>query len=185
MKSIFLILVAGLMATAGAARAETLALDRAHSKVEVAVRATVDSFVATLADYDAALTTTADGGQIAGAAFHFKFADLKTGKAERDRQMNEWQETTTYPDGEFTLAALEPLGDGRFTARGALRLHGVSKPLAFPVTITSDRTLFAVSGEAPLDTREFGLSPIRKFAVLKVNPVVTVKFHLQAARAAR
>ncbi len=185
MKSIFLVLVAAVMATAGAARAETLVLDRAHSKVEVAVRATVDSFVATLADYDATLTTAADGTQIAGATFHFQFADVKTGKAERDRQMNEWQDTSVYPDGEFTLTALEPLGDGRFTARGALRLHGVTKPLEFPVTITKDQTLFAMSGQAPLDTREFGLTPIRKFAVLKVNPVVTVKFHLQAARATR
>lgn len=179
MKALFLVLLVLGATVAGSARADTLVIDRAHSKVEIAVHATVDSFVATLADYDAVLTVDQAGARVVGAAFRFKFADVKTGKAARDKHMHEWQHTEEFPDGEFTLDELKSIGDGQFTARGALRLHGVTKPLEFPVTITTDKTLFAVNGSTPLDTREFGLPVIRKFGLLKVNPVVTVRFHLQ------
>lgn len=182
MKPLLVVVLGLCVAAAGAARAETLAIDRAHSKVEIAVHATMDSFVATLADYEAAFAADAAGARIVGTTFRFKFTDVKTGKAARDEQMHEWQHTAEYPDGEFTLATLEPLGDARFTARGALRLHGVTKTVEFPVSVATDKTVFALNGEAPLDTREFGLKVIRKFGLLKVDPVVKVRFHLQVMR---
>lgn len=165
---------------AGAAT-QPLAVDRAHSQIEVAVHATVDSFVAKLENYEARIEVDPASARITGATLRFQFADLKTGKARRDREMHEWQETPAHPDGEFTLTELTPAADGRFTARGTLRLHGLVKELSFPVSVTTDHTLFAVDGSPALDTRDFGLPVIRKFALLKVDPVVTVRFHLQAS----
>lgn len=168
------------VAELGAATAQ-LAVDRAHSQVEVAVHATVDSFTAKLDNYDAQIEVDPATARVTGARFQFHFTDLKTGKAKRDREMHEWQRTEEFPDGEFVLAGLEPAAEGRFTARGTLRLHGVTKELSFPVAVTTDRRLFAIDGEPSLDTRDFGLGVIRKFAVLKVDPVVAVRFHLQAS----
>lgn len=172
-----------LFALAGQVGAATqrLAVDHAHSQIEVAVHATVDSFTARLGDYDAQIDVDPDTAKVLGAQFRFRFADLKTGKPRRDREMHEWQRTEEHPDGEFALAALEPTADGRFTARGTLRLHGTVKEIRFPVSVTTDHTLFAVDGQPTLDTREFGLPVIRKLALLKVDPVVTVRFHLQTS----
>ena len=93
--------------------------------------------------------------------------------------MHDWQQTNKHPDGEFILASLTPLQAGRFTAKGKLVFHGVTHELSFPVAVTTDHALYAIDGEADLDTRDFGLPIIRMFALLKVDPLVKISFHLQ------
>ncbi len=160
-----------------AATPEVLVVDAAQSRVEIVVKATVDSFTGKLGVYKAAITV--EGGRIATASFRFNCNAIRTGKDGRDEAMNEWLETTKHPEGVFTLSALEPAADGRFEARGTFVLHGVSREIVFPVSVITDRTLYAIDGVATLDTQDFGLPVIRKFGLLKVDPVVKVRFHLQ------
>lgn len=176
---LLLLLGAGVLPAA----ARPLTLDKARSHVEIAVKATVDSFAGSLDDYTAALQVDEATGRITQARFDFKFAEVRTGKARRDRQMHEWQDTPRHPDGSFVLRSLEPAADGRWEARGSLQLHGVIREVVMPVTVTSDRHLLAVDGEAVLDTRDFGLPVIRMLGLLKVDPRVTVRFHLQGTLA--
>ncbi|MFI5357578.1 MAG: YceI family protein [Opitutales bacterium] len=164
---------------ATAAEPRGLVVDEAHSQVTVAVKATVDSFTAILEHYEAAIQVDPAGRRVRTAVFRFKFADLKTGKPGRDAEMNTWEQSAQFPDARFTLTSLTPGTDGRLVAHGRLRLHGVERELTFPVSVTTDHTVFAVDAEAPFDTRNFGLPVIRKFALLKVDPVVTVRVHLQ------
>jgi polyisoprenoid-binding protein YceI len=167
-----------------AAAPRSLVIDPAHSQIEIAVKSTIDSFIAKLPVYEAVINLDADAPRVVSAVLRFKFADTKTGKETRDHEMNEWQQTEKFPNGTFTLTTLTPAADGRLTAAGSLQLHGVEHALSFPVSITSDQKLFSVDGEATLDTRDFGLPVIRKFALLKVDPHVTVRFHLQGTIAA-
>jgi len=166
-----------------AAAPEPLMMNGAQSHVEIVVKATFDSFVGKIDVYKAAITV--EGGRIATAALRFNFNAIHTGKGSRDEAMNEWQETVRYPEVGFILAALEPAAEGHFTARGVLALHGVSREILFPVAVITDRKIYAIDGEARIDTRDFGLPVIRKFGLLKVDPIVTVRFHLQGATAAR
>jgi len=157
----------------------SLVLDPAQSRVEVVVKATVDSFTATLSTYKAHIEV--DSGRVTAATLAFDFADVHTGKAARDEAMNTWQETPLHPKCRFALGSLTADASGRLTAHGTLVLHDVSRELDFPVYITTDQRLYAIDGEAPVDTRDFGLPIIRKFGLLKVAPVVVVRFHLQGA----
>lgn len=177
MKSPQSLLVFALMALTASAAPEALVIDSAQSRVEIVVKATVDSFTGRLDGYKAAITV--DGGHVTAATLKFNFSDVHTGKTARDEAMHEWQETAKHPDGVFTLAALEPAADGRFNARGTLVLHGVSREIVFTVSVITDGSLYAIDGVAPLDTRDFGLPVIRKFGLLKVEPQVKVRFHLQ------
>lgn len=153
------------------------------SRLEVEVKATVDSFTAQLVEFHPTLEV--DGhGNIVAARLSFHFADLKTGKEKRDRAMGEWLQTEKYPDGSFELLGLTGGLNGKFEARARMTLHGQTREFSFPVTIISDQKDYAVDGEAVLDTREFGLPVIRMFALLKVDPMVHVRFHLQAKKAA-
>jgi polyisoprenoid-binding protein YceI len=182
MKSLLLGLVcAGLMAVNAMAAERSLAVDPGLSRVDINVKVTVDSFVAKLAAYDAQIRFDDAAGRVTSAVFRFKFADVKTGKADRDAQMNEWQQTGKFPDAVFTLTALTPTADGRLTATGQFTLHGVERSVTFPAVVTTDKSVFAIDGDVKLDTRDFGLSVIRKFAVLKVDPIVSVRFHLQGS----
>lgn len=169
-----------LAAATGLCAERPLPLDLAQSRVEVAVHATVDSFIARLQRFSP-LIQVDDTGRIVSARFTFAFRDLLTGKPKRDAAMHEWQHTDTFPDGTFVLASFDPAASGNntFTARGHLTLHGVTRELSFPVTLMRDGDLYVIDGEAPLDTRDFGLPVIRMFAVLKVDPLIRVRFHLQ------
>ncbi|HEY0947167.1 MAG TPA: YceI family protein [Opitutaceae bacterium] len=188
MKRLLPRLAALLVAASAVGAAERpLVVDQVQSQVEIAVRATVDSFTARLVDFRPNILIDPDDVRVTAATLAFRFEDVKTGKAKRDGEMHDWQNTPAYPDGQFVLAALEPAaggngsgkGNGHLTARGTLTFHGVSREISFPVAITTDSTVYAIDGEAPVDTRDFGLPIIRKFAVLKVDPVVKVRFHLQ------
>lgn len=160
-----------------------LVIDLAQSRVEVVVKATIDSFTGKLSTYKADIIV--DDGHVTAATFRFRFADVCTGKDGRDEVMRAWQETPRHPEGVFTLRSLAATAtEEKLLVRGELTLHGVTREIEFPASITTDRVLYAIDGQAPLDTRDFGLPVIRKFGLLKVNPVVTVCFHLQGAVAA-
>lgn len=178
MKS-FLCLLAGLMPVLSIAAPQPLIVDTDQSRVEIVVKATVDSFTGKLNAYTAGITV--DEGRVTAAKLEFHFVDVLTGKEARDEAMHDWQQTAKHPDCSFVLAALEPAPAGRINARGTLTLHGVAREISFPVSVTTDHTLYAVDGEVPIDTRDFGLPIIRKFMLLKVDPVVTVRFHLQGS----
>jgi len=183
MKALLAILGGLAVLTPGLAAERTLAVDKAHSRVEVAVKATVDSFVATLSDFDAAVAVDPEAGRITSAVFSFRFADVLTGKKDRDHEMLVWEDAEHFPDARFELTALDPAPAGGYVARGRLRLHGIDQRLEFPVTVTSDGLRYSIDGSVKLDTRDFGLEVIRKLLVLKVDPQVQVRFHLQGSLA--
>ena len=169
----------GLLPTLLFAAPAPLTIDPAQSRIEVIVPCTMDSFTGTLDAYAANITV--DGVRVTAATLAFNFTDVHTGKSGRDEAMHEWQATPQNPKCAFVLSSLEPIfGSGsRFNARGTLTLHGVTTEISFPVSVTTDQQLYAIDGEAPLDTRNFGLPVIRKFGLLKVEPLIKVRFHLQ------
>ena len=154
-----------------------LAIDPAQSRIEIVVPCTMDSFTGTLDAYRADITVEA--GRVTAGKLAFNFTDVHTGKAARDETMHEWQATPKNPSAAFVLRTLEPIEGSRFTAHGSLTLHGITNELAFPVSVTTDQQRYAIDGEAPLDTRSYGLPVIRKFGLLKVEPLIKVRFHLQ------
>ena len=170
--------LAGNLSLSAAGTERKLAVDFPQSKVEVAVRATMDSFVGRLVRYEPAITI-GDDGRVVAARISFHFRDVETGKDGRDKSMHSWQQTETFPDGEFVLSSLESGAGGAYTAFGRLTFHGVNRDLRFPVLITRDGERYAIDGDAAVDTRVFGLPIIRMFKVLKVDPLVHVRFHLQ------
>lgn len=156
-----------------------LVVDKARSQIDIVVKATVDSFTGSLTDYDARLVVDDESGQVKTTEVRFNFSDVKTGKDARDAKMHDWQDTPHHPGGVFVLQRFEAGADGKRTAHGELEFHGLRRALSFPVTITRDQKLYAIDGEATIDTRDFDLPVIRMMGLLKVDPLVKVHFHLQ------
>ena len=172
-------LLLALLAARPAAAAR-LEVDPARSKVEFAVAATVDSFTGQLRAHDAEVTL-GPAGDVTAARFRFRCADLVTGKDARDEALRRWLESAAHPEAEFILDQLEPGpgGPGGWLAKGRLHLHGVERGLWFPVTVAAEGAERVISGEATLDTRAHGLPVIRMLGLLKVDPLVRVKFELR------
>lgn len=155
-----------------------LAFELADSRVEIAVNASLHSFTGRLTRYEP-IVVIDDGGRIVSARFSFQFRDVVTGRDKRDAAMHAWQQTDAFPAGVFVLQKLEPAAGNTLTALGQLTLHGVTRDIRFPVSVTRQANVYAIDGDAPIDVRDFGLSVIRVLGVLKVDPVVHVRFHLQ------
>jgi polyisoprenoid-binding protein YceI len=185
MRTFFIPLLFAIACTANAADSLILSVDQAHSQVDVAVKATMDSFTAHLENYTASIAVDPETRRPVSATVSFKFADVKTGKTARDEEMHKWQETAKFPDASFVMTAFTAANDGRYTASGTLQLHGVSLAISFPVSLRSDGVLWAIDGDAPLDTRDFGLPVFKKFGLLKVSPDLKVRFHIQGTLAAK
>jgi len=186
MKIISLAAFAFALATNSSVAIErTLEVNKTQSTVEIVVKATVDSFTGRLAEYQPKLVIDPATGKVLQASVGFNFVDVKTGKADRDKQMLAWAEAETHPQGVFTMTDLQPDAvNGRHLVKGTLKFHGVEKSVEFPLSITTDQKIYSFDGEARVDTREFGLPIIRKFGLLKVDPIVKIRFHLQANAAA-
>lgn len=173
------VLLASLLIGRAAAAEIPLVLDHSQSHLEIAVHATVDSFTARLGAFEPVVTVD-DHGNIASAHFAFRFRDIATGKAKRDAAMHKWQHTDAFPEGVFDLHTLEKTDDA-LTAVGRLTLHGVSRDVRFPVSVVHDGNIHAIDGDAAIDTREFDLPVIRMLRLLKVDPLVHVRFHVQGS----
>ena len=152
-----------------------LKVDRSRSYIDVDVKATVDSFTAHLDAYDLRATVD-EKDRFKAATLSFIFADLKTGKTDRDAAMLEWLGGNN-PSGRFELGivALTPSGQGQ--ASGNLTFHGQTALVEFPVNVVrADGGGYVITGEATIDYRNWGLKTYRKLGVLKVDPQVKVRF---------
>lgn len=163
-----------LLPAALSAAGRTLKVDRGRSYVDVDVKATVDSFTARLEAYTLAASVD-EKDRIKTAVLAFRFADLKTGKVERDSAMIEWL-GGGEPAGRFELGilALTPSGQGQ--ASGNLTLRGQTQFIEFPVQVTQTGGAYQVTGETVIDYRNWGLKTYRKLGVLKVDPEVKIRF---------
>jgi len=178
-RTLFGIALSLAIASAAPAAGQRLSVDLDQSRIEVQVHATMDSFTARLTAFEPAIVYDPERAQILSASLGFRFQDVNTGNIKRDRQMHEWQQTAEYPLARFELINIESVEPSGLRARGALTLHGITRELEFAVVVTGNHDQLSIDGEAPLDTRHFGLKVIRKFGLLKVSPEVVVHFHLQ------
>ena len=149
------------------------------SKIDFAVHATGDSFVGHLQHWNAQFQ--ADLGQFPTAgSLSFALSDLKTGKADRDQQMLTWLDAKQYPSANFVLKSLLT-ANGQWTATGNFTFHGVTRQLSFPVQFSQPDTGRNIDGAVTVDYREWNLKVFHKFGILKVDPLVKITFHLEAA----
>lgn len=177
MRSIRVFALLLLLPLALAAADRSLKVDHARSYVDVDVKATVD-FTARLDAYDLRAAVD-EKDRIKTAVLSFRFADLKTGKPERDAGMIDWL-GGGEPTGRFELGilALTPSGQGQ--ASGNLTFHGQTHLVEFPVNVVQADGATVISGAATINYRNWGLKKYRKLGVLTVDPEVKIRFKFTA-----
>jgi len=178
LKPLFL---AVFLISSAAAAERTVTMDPARSRLEVNVKANVDKFTAKVSGFQADIRVDDSSRLPTAAVVRFRFDAIKTGKPDRDKEMNAWEQSGAYPDVSFTLTRITASPRGGYDAEGQVHLHGVDRPVHFPVTVALQGEKFVVDGQAALDTRDFGLPVIKKYLVLKVDPHVGVLFHVEGS----
>jgi len=168
----------GLGARAAESSALLVDIDPDVSRIEIAVRLSMGSFEGVLEKFDARIEIAAGDQSIRAAELDFDFADLKTGNKRRDKDMLKWMDYENHPKGSFRLEELAAQGE-QLEARGTVTIHGVSKPIAFPVTIAVEGEQVTAEGSAQLNFLDFDLKPIRKMLFITVKPEMIIDFHLE------
>lgn len=174
MKSIRLLAALFLLPLALSAAERILKADPDKSYVDVDVKVTVGDFTARLERYDLRVTID-EKNKIKTGVLNFKFADLKTGKPDRDAAMLEWLGGND-PAGKFEVGILALTPDGQGRVSGNLTFHGTSSLVEFPVNVARDGNDYTLTGEATVDYRNWGFKKIRKAGLITVDPNVKVRF---------
>ena len=174
MKCLRLLVALFLLPLALSAADRSLKIDKARSYVDLDVKATVGSFTGRLENFETNFSVDA-AGKIKTAVLSFQFAELKTGNPDRDTKMLEWLGGGA-PAGKFEVGILALAPDGQGEVTGKLTFHGQSQRVEFPVNVTQTDGTYTVTGEAAVDYRQWDLKTIKLAHLLKVNPLVNVRF---------
>jgi polyisoprenoid-binding protein YceI len=161
----------------GIVQASTFTVDKANSSVSIDVKATGDSFTGKLSSYTAVIQGNKSTKKPSKVTFEWDFTNLKTGKDRRDSKMLSWLETKTK--GSFVLSSFTKRTDGRMWAKGSMTIHGVKQTVEFPAKVLVKGDQMTIRGTATIDTRKFNLPIIKMIGLLKVDPLVKVRFSLR------
>jgi polyisoprenoid-binding protein YceI len=164
-----------LLLTSLAAAAETLAIDPGTSSVRFSGTSTLHDFsgTATVVAGCVNLDPAAASGSIEVDA-----ASMATGSADRDERMHNFvMDASSYPKVRFDLTDWTP-GAGGGTATGWWTMHGISRPIVIPVTLSPGHAKAAFS----LNIRQWDIRTPRMI-VVTVGDVVQVDLDLATAPA--
>ncbi len=92
-------------------------------------------------------------------------------------------EVETYPTAKFTSTAIAAGTDGSHTVTGNLELHGVTKQISFPATITVGEAEVTAKAEFSIKRFDFGIVYAGKADNL-IRDEVLIKLDLKATPAA-
>ncbi|PCI63849.1 MAG: polyisoprenoid-binding protein [Kordiimonadales bacterium] len=80
-----------------------------------------------------------------------------------DKQRNialpgkEWFDSEIFPTANFVSSSMSKTSDGTYVARGALTLHGVTKPISLPFTFVESEGKARVTAMISLNRGDFGV----------------------------
>ena len=168
------------------AASQSLPLDSKGSSLTFTGEATLHNFHGEAKDITGHATVDTEATPpVQKAALHFKTATLTTFNDKRDKDMRDWLKVEVHPDVTFALESVKSLeGDpqkadaqhpAKFTVTGTLTLNGARQPLSGAALGWREKDHLVVSGDAVVDTLQFGLPQIRK-GFLTVGTKVKTKY---------
>lgn len=114
----------------------------------------------------------------------FPVEQLRSGNALQDREMWKLVNSKTFPRIAADLRDFAPAsGAGRYRASGDITFVGRSRRYSGEVTVDRAPQRITIDGEIDVDIRDYNLRP-PNLVLVKVEPVVHVRLHLVAKRAA-
>jgi polyisoprenoid-binding protein YceI len=122
--------------------------------------------------------------------FTAKVESVDTGVAPRDKHLRtaDFFDVEKYPEMSFKSTQIERKGKSGYVLHGDLTLKGVTKPVAFPFTITGaikdqrDNTRFGVEAHTKINRRDFGINYGNALPIggMDVGNEVTIDLQLEA-----
>ncbi len=187
------IFAAGLLASSLAMAAQTYQLDRAHSRVNFAVKHLgVSTVRGEFQDFS--VTLAVDEQDLAGSSVEvrIKAQSIDTGVADRDNHLRsgDFLDAATHPEIVFKSKHIEKDGED-YLAVGDLTIRGVTKEVRLPFTLggpinMGDHLRVGAEGTLTINRHDYGVSWSRVLDTggLVVANDVKIEFAVEATRPA-
>ncbi|MFB3916247.1 MAG: YceI family protein [Terriglobales bacterium] len=185
-----LLLLAFVLAGFSAAMAQSIAVDVSNSRLIVRVfRSGLFSGFA----HDHEISAPLSGGEFDPTAMRVqvrfdvrKMQVLDTEASVSDRAKiqatmlsEKVLDAQRFPEITFTSQRIVPGGNGAYTVEGELTLHGVSRRLTVPVSLSNGRYI----GSVKLNQTAYGIKPVKLFGgTVKVKDQVQITFEVVPLR---
>jgi len=163
---------------------QTLPLDSQGSSLTFTGDATLHSFKGEAREFTGHATLDSEATPpVQKATLRFKTAALTTFNDKRDKNMRDWLKVEVHPDVMFTLESVKlvegdiPKADvqhpAKFTVNGTFVLNGTKQPFGGAALGWREKDRLLVTGDAVIDTLQFGLPQIRQAFLTVATKVKT------------
>jgi len=183
------LLLAGLAIIPAAAQRPVRPTTQVSGTLSFDARATLGRFTGTTATLTGAITG-GPGLEAVRGWVAFPADSLRTGNRLRDRDMRASLETARFPIIRFALTAVRPStpqGDTVVvTLAGDFTIHGVTRAVELPATLTWGPDALRLQALLTLDVRDYQVGKLTKaFGTIRMEPEIVVRIDLRFTQDAR
>src|SRR3989339_95456 len=87
-------------------------------------------------------------------------SDLVSDNKKRDANMQETLESSTFPKAVFEVKEVVAKGGDNVILKGAMNLHGVTKPMSFEGTVSEEASKVRIKVKSSMKMTDFGIKGI-------------------------
>jgi polyisoprenoid-binding protein YceI len=151
--------------TTATATKTTYSIDKAHSEATFQVRHLLTKVRGRFSDFDGAIEYDEENPERSSVNVTIQAASLDTSERDRDTHLRsaDFFEVEKFATLTFTSAAITRKGSDGFDVAGDLTIHGVTRPVAFDVTLLGKakdpwgNERIAFEAEATINRKDYGL----------------------------
>ena len=131
-------------------------------------------------------TSSIDFDEAAPAASHIAvMVDMASATADgKDRNdalpTNDWFASAKFPKAEFVSSNIVKTGEHQFAATGNLTLHGITREVTLPFTLTAEGGMARASGSVVLKRNDYGIGTGQWASDAWIAYPVTVSYSILA-----
>ena len=166
-RKLFAVAATAALATVAALplRAETFAVDPAHSEVSFQIRHMVSQVRGRFNDFSGTVQLDPKNLPASSVDFHIKVTSIDTNVADRDKHLRsaDFFDIEKYPEITFKSESIQAAGKDKYNVTGPLTMHGVTKKVTLPVTLGGQvkdpwgNTRAGFEIETTLDRKDYGI----------------------------
>ena len=86
-------------------------------------------------------------------------AEFMSDNAKRDVNMHETMESDKFPKASFEIKEVIAKGGDNVILKGALSMHGVTKPISFEGSVSEEGSKVRIKAKSSMKMSDFGINP--------------------------
>lgn len=170
MKKLFVFAIAGLwlttaaMAGEGTAKDKTVQIDAQNSKVVWNAKKVTGTHHGTVPVNSGSIIV--DGNKIKGGTVVIDMKSLKVedvkdaemnGKLTNHLKSDDFFSVEKFPQAKLVITSVAPKSGSEYTVSGDLTIKGITKPVSFPATITTDGKKLTAVSKVAIDRTKYDI----------------------------